>query len=520
VKDAETQNQLAFQAFNEGKLQQALEHINQALVLNSQSAAFHYNKGNILLEMFRYEDALHNYEQAVKHEPAHAEALDNMGSILQRLGRYDEALKSHDAAIQVAPNMAKAYNNRGAVYFAQENLSRAVADIKKAIELQPDLAEAFTNLAGIYHRQGNFEQAVKTYDQSLALKPENAAAWSSRGNSLKELGQFEQALASHTRAMELAPNQQDVRYNASHLLLLLGHLKEGFYLYEDRLKSQIFAPYEKRHRELTLEKLANKQVLVEWEQGIGDNFQFCRYLPLLAKISNQVTFLAHPKMHKLLSSLGSEIRLVDAIHPEDYYDEHLPLLSLPRIFKTDLYTIPSKVPYLFVEDRKIKEWHERIGKHGFKIGICWQGSTLYKDDHLRSFPVSHFEQIAQIPDVRLISLHKGVGESQLQSLPPGMVVETFKDDFMAAKDAFLDLAAIIKNLDLVIACDTGIAHLSGALGVPTWVAIKKIPDWRWMLDRTDSPWYPNVRLFRQFDQGNWGSIFTSMTMSISGMCFA
>ena len=480
MNDLETQNLLALQAFKQGHLQQALTHIELALQLN----------------------------------PNHPEALDNQGIILQKMGRLEEALVSHSAAILAAPHLAKAYNNRGAVYFAQERLNLAMADIQKAIELQPDLSESHCNLANVYHRQGQYERALAAYDHALALKPDNQTAWSSRGNTLKELGRFDESMASHTQAMQIAPNQQDVRYTASHLLLLLGHLKEGFYLYEDRLKSKTFAPYENRHQDLTLEKLAHKNVLVEWEQGIGDNFQFCRYLRLLAEAKAKVTFLAPKKMHRLLSSLKPAIRLLDQMPADLAFDEHLPLLSLPSILKTELSTIPAGNPYLFAEPAKLEAWRKRLGEHGFRIGVCWQGSTVYKDDHVRSFAVSHFEEIAKIPGVRLISLHKGVGEAQLQSLPKGLVVETFSDDFLAAEDAFVDLAAIIKNLDLVITCDTAIAHLAGSLGVATWVALKKVPDWRWLLARADSPWYPNVRLFRQSKNGDWESVFEEITQQI------
>jgi len=480
VKDFETQNLLALQSLEKGQYQQALNQIDLAIQL----------------------------------APLAAQAHDNRGIILQRMGLLDEALTSHNEAIQANPNLAKAYNNRATVYFALGQLDLALIDIQRAIHLQPDLSESHCNLANVYHRQGRYEQALEAYDKALSLNPSNQTALSSRGNTLKELGQFNESMASHTRAMQIAPHQQDIRYNASHLLLLLGHLKEGFYLYEDRLKNKVFAQFEKRHNDLTLEKLANKTVLVEWEQGIGDNFQFCRYLPLLAKMNAQVMFMAPKKMHKLFSSLGPEIQLVDQTPTDILYDEHLPLLSLPRIFKTELNSIPYQNPYLFVAAAKVKEWQQRLGDHGFKIGICWQGSTVYKDDHVRSFAVSHFKEIGSIPDVRLISLHKGVGEIQLKTLPEGMVVEAFDDNFLAAEDAFVDLAGIIMNLDLVITCDTSIAHLAGALGVPTWIALKKVPDWRWMLDREDSPWYPNLRVFRQVQAGDWTSIFEEFKQQI------
>ena len=211
----------------------------------------------------------------------------------------------------------------------------------------------------------------------------------------------------------------------------------------------------------------------------------------------------------LMKSLDANLEIVDRDDPLLAFDFQLPLLSLPGLAMTSLEEIPRQHPYLFAEQDRVSHWRKTIGTNGFKIGVCWQGSSGDIDSG-RSFGVVQFHPLAQLPQVRLISLHKGEGEAQLAQLPGGMVVETLGDSFDAGPDAFLDAAAVMMSCDLVITSDTAIAHLAGALGVKTWVALKYVPDWRWFLDRTDSPWYPGVRLFRQPRPGAWDDVFVEI----------
>ena len=215
-----------------------------------------------------------------------------------------------------------------------------------------------------------------------------------------------------------------------------------------------------------------------------------------------------------MRGLDGECELVDENDPSLEFDYHVPLLSLPLAFKTDLSTIPAKASYISVDANRIDNWRERLGVHGFKIGICWQGSKN-KIDLGRSFPLSQFLTLSKIPGVRLISLHKGEGEAQLADLPTDMTVESLGADFDAGADAFLDTAAVMKCCDLVITSDTSIAHLAGALGARTWVPLQFVPDWRWFLDRDDSPWYPTMRLFRQQSRGDWCGVFARMAESLA-----
>jgi hypothetical protein len=246
---------------------------------------------------------------------------------------------------------------------------------------------------------------------------------------------------------------------------------------------------------------------------LGDTIQFCRYLPLLVKAGAKVLFAPHEKLRRLVSTVSDDIEIVDVDDRDLDFDYHVPLMSLPLAFRTTLESVPSDCPYLFAQPDRVTHWRDRLGSEGFKIGICWQGSRN-KIDFGRSFPLSLFEGLSKIEGVRLVSLHRGDGEAQLADLPDGMVVETLGEDFDAGAEAFLDTAAVMHCCDLVITSDTAVAHLAGALGVRTWVALKYVPDWRWMLDREDSPWYPTMRLFRQGSRGDWPSVFDDMTKAL------
>ena len=253
---------------------------------------------------------------------------------------------------------------------------------------------------------------------------------------------------------------------------------------------------------------------MHWEQGLGDTIQFCRYVEMLTKVAGKVLFWPQKALMGLMrhAELGSA-QLVDFDDKTLQYDYYTPLMSLPVIFKTSLDTIPSKQAYIKPDPARVAAWRSKIGSKGFKIGISWKGSSGPIDAG-RSIPLTHFLSLLDIPDVRLISVQKFEGLYQLHSLPHETRIETLGDDFDTGPDAFMDSAAVMSLCDLVITSDTAIAHLAGALGVPTWVGLKQTPDWRWLLDRQDSPWYPAMRLYRQQQSGDWNEVFANIVNDV------
>jgi len=486
----------------------ALASHNKAIALKPEFAEAHSNRGNVLREIKRLYEALSSYDKAIALKPSYAEAYNNRGNVLGELKRYYEALFSYDRAIALKPDYAEAFNHRGTVLSKLKRHYEALLSCERAIALKPDYAEAFNNRGGILGALGRFDEALLSHDEAIALKPDYAEAYSNRGNVLAELKRLDEALASHDKAIALEPEVAESYWNRSLSHLLSGNLEVGWRDYEWRKKKQ--EPDGNRTFPQPglpgKEYISGRKILVYSEQGLGDTIQFCRYIRSLNEAGAKPLFAPQIKLKRLMKSLDADFDMVEVEDKSLEFDFHCPLLSLPFVLNTNIETVPNQVPYLHAESERIDYWAGEIGLHGFKIGICWQGA-IREIDMGRSFPVAEFLRISKIPDVRLINLHLGAGISQLENLPSGMNVEVLGEAFDAGPDAFLDTAAVIKLCDLVITSDTAVAHLAGALGATTWVALKQVPDWRWMLDRPDSPWYPGMRLFRQPVRDDWQSVF-------------
>ena len=500
-----------------GRLKEAFADLSQLVSLDHHSAEPYFTRGAVLLGLKRYEEAVVDFTRALSIKPQYVEALCNRGVALGELKRSEEALADFAAAIALKPDHAEAFTNRGAVLAALKRLDEALADQDRAIELNPANAEAFGNRGMVLTELERFEEAIETQNRAIALNPRYADAYFNRGAALGCLERFDEAEADYERALEIDPQSAPAHWNMAVHKLLVGDMAAGWPAYEWRLKTKDHKPHTNfPHPYLSaLAEARGKTVLVYWEQGLGDVIQFCRYISLLADAGVRVLFAPQPKLRKLMSPFeGPSVKLVSAEDHALRFDLQSPLLSLPALFRTTLETVPAGAPYLFAEPVRIEKWVKHIGASGFRIGICWKGSSAYGGDKRRSFALHHFEALSKLPGVRLISLHKGDGEKDLLDLPSGMKVESLPADFDSGPDAFLDTAAVMQSLDLVITSDTSIAHLAGALGVPVWVALRRLPDFRWMMDRPDCPWYPTMRLFRQKTEGDWPGVFKDIEAAV------
>lgn len=387
----------------------------------------------------------------------------------------------------------------------------------RMLAAEPRHLGALYNQGVLLHELRRYEEAVASYDRALAIRAQAPLILFSRANALGELRRIDEALADFDRAIALDPQFDQAKRNRGILKLLIGDFAGGLVDYEHR------RPKDPARRMLpsstapdwTGENVDGRSVLVSDATGMGDAIQMVRYLPMLAGLGARVSFMGNAKLFRLFATLAPGVRFVAALEPGERFDFQCKLLSLPYLFRTELATIPNTVPYLGAEPGLARKWKARIGEHGFKVGVCWKGNPSRSIDAGRSIPLAGLHRLAQIPGVRLISLQKRFGLEELETLPESMPVETLGEDFDEGADAFIDSAAVMANLDLMISTCTSLAHLAGALARPTWVALKLVPEWRWQLDREDSPWYPTMRLFRQSQRDQWDPVFDSMTRALA-----
>ena len=467
--------------------------------------------GVVAIQTERYLAAVELIGRALEQRPGEAAAHNNLALALMRLGRIEEAVKSYEKVIAARPESVEAHSHYASAFAELGRLDEALESSSRAIALRPDAAPGYLSQALILRSMHRAEEALASCEKATALRPESAEAWDKRGAALRDLMRLDEALTCFGKAIELRPEFALAHMNAGMLHLLRGSFDQGWNSYDWRNKpgGPVAARTWLKPRWRGEEPLAGKRLLIWSEQGLGDTIQFSRYANVLRAKGATVILSVQQCLRALLSGLDAGIQVCSETDAPPEFDMHCPLLSLPLVLGTTEGTIPRAVPYLTADADRVRRWRDRIGCGGFRIGICWQGSKLPIDVG-RSFPLNALDTISRTPGIRLISLQKGYGCEQLDSMPAGMRVEVLGEDFDAGLDAFLDTAAAIASMDLVITSDTAVAHLAGALGRPTWVALKHVPDWRWLLERDDSPWYPGHRLFRQKQRGAWDDVFRRM----------
>jgi tetratricopeptide (TPR) repeat protein len=494
------------------------EHLFAASIrLNPQIPELSYGRGCALQGLQRYEEALASFARALALRPDYIEARNNRGVTLLKMKRYQDALATFETLSTAdAYGSALIFNNRAAALVGLKRYREALEYSEKSLVLKSDQADSLHTHASILVGLGRHEDALAFYDRALRVKPDFVEALDNRGSALRELKRLEEALSSYDRALELKPDFAEAFNHRGLVRLLVGRYREGWVDHERRWDTESIGTKrpEINARVWQGQDLTGCRIAIYSEQGLGDIIQFARYLPLLVRRGAAVIFSAPENLIRLLEPLGSQIDVVGSIDPREPFDFQCALMSLPLRFGTELPSIPNEVPYLSAEKDRDARWKNTIAGRGFKVGIAWQGAPGGAIDQGRSIPLAEFVPLSRLPGVRLISLQKTHGLDQLANLPAGAKVETLGDEFDGGSDAFVDAASVMSHLDLIVTSDTSIAHLAGALGRPTWVALKYVPDWRWLLDREDSPWYPTMRLFRQEKAGDWPSVFSKIEQEL------
>jgi tetratricopeptide (TPR) repeat protein len=534
---------IAFDAMGRGE--DAARCFGEVVRLSPQSPDAHAVYAEALSRLGHLDDAVRHAREAIRHRPARPEACFSIGSALHRAGQLDEAVAAYLEALRLRPDFAQVMSNLAAIWTSTGRWNDGIAILQRALSLRPDLAAAHINLGNALREAGRFEEAiaslrrgleldpnmpeafldlgnayrsvdrpeeaVRAYRAALHLEPEHVESLNNLGNSLKDCGEYAEARGAFDRALALAPDNGRVHFNRSMLRLLQGDFTGGWNEYEWRWTQPgfRFSPPPDASRYWDGSALAGSTLVLFAEQGFGDTIQFVRFADLAKARGGTIILVCQSELCSLLARVSGIDHIIARGEPWPTYDVHAPLLSLPRILGTADH-IPAKIPYLCVDDVERARWTVRIPTGGFRIGIAWHGNPANATNRTRSVPLVRFAALAKL-GVRLISLQKGSGREEIG--PHGFELIDLTDEL----HDFADTAALVGSLDLIIAIESSMAHLAGALGKPVWVALPYVPDWRWLLDRDDSPWYPTMRLFRQRTPGDWTNVFNRIAAALESL---
>ena len=560
-----------------GRSDDAIQRLRMAIARNGRDPAFHHNLGNILREQRRSAEALTCFEHAIALAPDSVDTLYNLGNICQDLGRPERAIAFFERALRLKPDAIELHNNLGTALQSIERLDEAIACYRKALSLRPDAVETLDNLGSALRAQGQLDaaqacyqralalrpkrtesliglgvvlrdqgrpeeavaryeqalasapnhsethnnlgvalvdlgrprEAISHYQRALAVQPDRAETHHNLGIALQRQGRCAEALACYERALALKPNYAEAHFSRAHGLLLAGRLDEGWPEYEWRFA---VARYDRNFDRPPWSGTPQpgETILVHAEQGFGDALQFVRFVPAVAQRCGNVVLEMPGPLVRLARTVPGASQVVAAGDPLPPFDCHCPLLSLPRVLKTNLASIPDAVPYLDFAKEASAVWTERIAPApGLKVGLVWAGNAVGATDP-RHVDLRLLQPLWEIAGVNWFSLQVGDRAGDLSWLDNRQIL-----DLSPWLADFAETAAAIGHLDLVISVDTSVAHLAGGLGRPTWVMLQYAPDWRWLLDRDDSPWYPTARLFRQRKAGDWESLVREVATALA-----
>ena len=536
-------NNLGVLYYERKEYDRAHNYYDKVMKHNPANANTLNNLGNLYNAMEDYEKAEEYYKAALKHGPKVADYHFNLADCLLRQNKLHEALEQLGFAISINPHHYGALNSLSVVLIKFENYTEAENILMKIIDLQPNFAEAYHNLGLCYQRTGNHDKAVMLYQKALHNKHIRGQMLMDIGNLYLKEGKFiesekffkdaaenvdykgtlytnlgitqlnqgniSEAVNYTKNALKEDPNIAVSHYNLSHALLLNGDFRDGWEEYEWRKKRIVFKVRKFAKPELKNLDVDNKRIFVYDEQGLGDTIQFIRYLPMLKKLGCYIIFECDPRITGLIKNFDGYNELYPRTHTDEpgiEYDYHVALLSLPMLFGTELESIPSNNSYLESDSKLNKDWKERLGNtNKFRVGLVWAGNPNHTNDKNRSCPLDKLNSLLQMTDVEFYSLQKGPGLAQVTNDYSGKL-----QILDGELKSFSDTAAAIANMDLVISVDTSVTHLAGALGKDVWTMLPFLPDWRWLMDRDDSPWYPTMKLYRQKKRGDWETVVATM----------
>lgn len=512
---ADALGQLGLILHAKGRHQEAADHLAASVKANPRNAVTWSNYGMVLAVLGRHDQALAAYERALILAPREPSILANRGNALTSLGRLTEALASYDRALSIAPDHINAHYNRGNALLAQRRFADAIANFDRVLALKPDFMPALNNRGNAKRMSGRHAPALEDYQRAAQIAPGDPAVLANLGTALHSLNRHHEALAVLDAAIAAAPDHALAHNNAALVLLHLGEFRRGWREYEWRWETPFFAP---QRRNFTApqwrgEDIAGRTILLHAEQGFGDTIQFVRYLPLVAGRGARIVIEVPRELADLVRTVAGEYQVTLRGEPPPRFDLHCPLMSLPLAFATELADIPpAQPPYLAAPSARIARWRDRIAEAGRpRIGLAWSGRQGHDNDAHRSIPFARLAPLLAAHNRSFVSLQSEIRDSDRDAVARSRLVRLshpFAD--------FADTAAVIASLDAIVTVDTSVAHLAGALGKPVFLLLPWACDFRWLLERIDSPWYPTARLFRQPAPNDWATPIDEVTQAIGG----
>lgn len=510
----EALNNLAAALMRVGRLDQASLACRRAIELRPNFVEAYCNLGSLLHQQGHHEQAMNTLRQGLSMSPDDLNLLMNLAESQRVTRQFQQATATIQRILQLQPQLSVAHNSLGVIFHEQQLFEQAKDAYRQAISLQPDFAEAHYNLGTTFHESHDEEPAIAEFGEAIRLQPTMVQAWNNMGNALLNIGRQSEAAEAQRRAIAIRPDMPAAHFNLGTALLTLGDLQNGFKEFEWRWQTPELSLSHRKFAQPRWngERIDGKTILLHAEQGFGDTIQFIRYALQVVEAGGKILLACQPELKRLLSCAPGIQQITAGDVPLPRFDLHCPLMSLPLVLKTTLNNLPAPIPYLSAEPALAEEWREKFKTHAgrFKVGLIWAGRPTHTHDSRRSIALQQLAPLTQIEGCTFFSLQKGNRADQASQPPAGMELI----DLGPQLHDFADTAAVLDQLDLLITVDTASAHLAGAMGRPVWVLLPFAPDWRWMLGRNDSPWYPTMRLFRQPSLDDWSPAIASVVEAL------
>jgi len=495
--------------------EEAKDVCEKVIKIDSKSPEAYLNYGEIYFKEKNYDIAIFNFTKAIEYNINYVEAYYNLGNLQLEIGAYELSIDYYEKALSVNNNFAQALVNKGIALYELGSIEEAIRNYDKAILINSNLAEAHLNRGNALERMQLLEDAIQSYDIAININNKFAQAYHNKGVALGRMGRLDEAISNYDKAISIDSNYAESYLSKAYALLLAGKFTEGWKLHEWRWRSDQFINSNRKFDKKLWkgeESLSGKTILLYGEQGLGDSIQFCRYAKMVQELGAKVVLEIPKSLVILIGGLEGVDTIVEQGNVLPNFDFQCPLMSLPLAFNTQIYNIPFSSAYIKVDSSRIELWRHRLGiKTKTRVGIVWSGNSEHKNDRNRSIKLEDLLSYLT-EEQEFICLQKEVRTIDIDAIERS-AIKCFTNEITD----FMDTAALCSLMDVVISVDTSVAHLSSAIGQKTWLMLPYSPDWRWLLDREDSPWYKSMKIYRQGPDCKWESLFDMIKSDLDSL---